>query len=301
MIVAFDRLAHVSATAINASAPHALGPTGDADRPTVYDPTWGYFTFGQRVNFTYDDEAAYQDEAQFTIEGVFTRGAEMGEDGDDLSVTDEAGFTAIVGKYRALEALLATAARAEPPAAYEQWGTEDDARCIRLPAPLVDRNGNPVFGMPVSISISATQFPLELRYQCVLREAREYPVKLSVNGHLLDQAIVNILPPEPEFARHRIVGCSGEVLQLKHYKAMEVDVSGLLPLNTEGDPMGPAGRRVAAALESGTLDLEVVRRGAAGEVAEKLPFYGTLHIVDDPVFEADYREQVLAIGVRARR
>ena len=75
MIVSFKKvqlLSQQDASPIRAGD-DALGPTTGTDpsRPTLYDPTWGYFTFGQSTTFDYGDGNDYQDVTTIRISGCY--------------------------------------------------------------------------------------------------------------------------------------------------------------------------------------------------------------------------------------
>ena len=164
-IVNFEKVNRITldqVTAIGTSK--AMGPTTDASRPTLYDPLWGYFLFGQSVGCTYDEDQTYQSLGQFTFQGLFTPAAEnVDEQSDDIC------FSALVAKLEAIEKVFTDAAKALPPDDYGQWGTKDDPRCIPLPAPLVDEDGKVVYGLPLNFRIDKTRFPSEIRYEATLQ------------------------------------------------------------------------------------------------------------------------------------
>lgn len=283
------RIAPAQASSVRGNST-SMGATTDATRSTLYDPRWGYFLFGQSISCEYDENWAYQDLATFTVTGVFSREAEGLSDS-----ADEAAFNRLVAKYMALEGVFEAARTAAAPTAYPQWATADDKRCVELPAPLRDKDGKAIQAFPAGLRIEKGQYANEIRYTAVLREARQSAAKLVVNGVVLDNAEVTVTCPEPVFAHHPIVGTSGEVLQLKYYKTMEVGVSGTLPLVAAGAAVGDDAHKIAASLDDGKMKVE-----AALRVGSTRTVWSGLDVVEEASVEADYAAQTLAISIRAR-
>jgi len=294
-IVCFEKVNRIlpeQVSPINSSG--ALGPTTDPTRPTLFDPLWGYFVFGQVIHCNYDEDQAYQSLAQFTITGTFTP--------NTLGFDDQAGdasvFAAMAAKLNELENTLQTATQALAPRSYNEWGTASDPRCIALPKPLVDVSGDTVYGIPLSFRIEKTQFPVEIKYQAVLQEAKFPNVKLMVNDYLLDDGVVTITLPAPVFAEHEIVGASGKVLQLQHYKTMEVDVQGNMPLVEEGRSLSSDMKALAASLYDGTMDLALALRNTTSLHIH--PLWTSLAVTDDTNVDVDYLQQRQTVSIRSR-
>ena len=300
MVVSFknvQQLARKDASPIR-SGSNALGPTTATDplRPTLYDPTWGYFVFGQSIGFEYGEVNDYQDTATFRINGIFDRSAEFGDHGTE---SDDQAFARMASKYAALEALFNNAAQAKAPTAYSLWGSGTDARCIPLPSPLVsdDLDHKTLYALPQSIRIEKTQWPNLIRYQAILKEANPPAAKLILNDILIDNGTVNITLPQPVLSRHAMVGTSGEVMQLRHYKTMEMEISGSLPLDV-GRVAGDEVAALALSLENGKVSLDVAVRGTASTVISHL--WSDLAIVADPGVDMEYQNRVARISIQAR-
>jgi hypothetical protein len=195
-------------------------------RTTLYDPLWGYIDkFGQSFGFQHSGAKTYSTLANFVITGTFTR------DGEQLfsSTDDTAAFNALIAKYNALEAAFENAGDQVAPEDFADWGGLDDPRCIALPQPLIGDSGKTVFGLPVQISIIPGLWPNWISYRAVLQEAKFPTQKIAVNGFLLDQATISIDLPSPILSRKRLVGCTGEIIQVLNYTCLGLQVSGKIP------------------------------------------------------------------------
>lgn len=294
-IVSFEKIAPITSDQVDPiNGTGALGPTHDIEgRPTLYDPSWGYFVFGQSLSCEYNDAHAYRDTATFTIVGAFTPDAEGVSD-----LTDEEAFMALVAKYEALELIFENAAKAADPEDYAAWGTADDPRCIELPPPLVDKLGGKVRGLPMSLSIEKTQFPVEIKYRATLREAKFPAAKLLVNGFIVDNGTISFVAARPNFSRHELPGCSGEVLQLRHYYPVEASITGTLPLKEEGILVSELVKELTASLASSSVTLSLAVQATSG--VETATIAEGFAIVDSPGLEADYAAGVMALSIQAR-
>ena len=295
-LVCFEKIAKIMASQASPMYPGAVAvdATTEPTRPHLFDPLWGYFAFGQSLRIEYTEAQAYQDVGVFTISGVFTPDAVGVHETD----SDESAFSLMVAKYTALEQKLKDAAEADVPTSYDQWGTTNDPRCIPLPTPLVDADGHPICAFPVSLRIDKTTFPTEIRYIATLQEAKLSLAKGVVNDFPVDNCVVAITLPQPQFAQHQIVGASGEVLQLKHYKTMEVDISGTMPLKQDGVAISAVMKALADSLTQGWLKLDVAVRSSTGVSTETV--WDKLDITDEPAVECDYQNQVSSVNVRSR-
>jgi hypothetical protein len=294
-IVCFDKILQITRdqTSEIAGGFGAVGPTNQTSRPTLYDPDWGYFIFGQSVSFEYNEANAYQPAATFTIKGVFTHNAS----GTTLS-SDDTSMTTLVGKFLALSAMLQAKAMAAAPDDISQWGSADDLRTVVLPLPLVDKDGNRIRAIPTEIRAEKGQFANEVAYSATLTEARVPAAKLIINDVIVDHGVITITLPSPEMARHELVGTSGEVLQILHYKTMEVDVAGTLPLTEQDQIATDAAAELADSLASGELALRLAT-SLSGTVSVGDLWQG-LAITDQPVVDLDYANAIAAVSVRAR-
>lgn len=253
-IVSFEKIGVIStgdAMPITGDGfPIPAGPTANGDRPTLYDPLWGYFTFRQQVDFRSAANRRYRSYATFTIRGDFTPNAEAGRQDPDLS--DAQRFDACSAKYMALESALISAADKQAPTSFKDWGTDADPRCIPLPPPLVDRWGRKICVYPVSLNVLPSRWPSGISYEAVLTESPQPTHKLKLvrgetdeelaKGTYIDDAQVQITLPSPILQRHRLTGCTGEILQLLNYTAASFEIAGTLPQGQSGlvgpDAMG---------------------------------------------------------------
>ena len=269
-VVSFEQIRQVHTGQVQAiDQPEAALPAGPIDsgtgqRPTLYDPTWGYFLFGQRMGFEYSEADAYASRAQFTIEGTFTAAAEAAVAGAVLP-TEQEQFDRLVAKLEALEGMFAARAGQEPPVNVEQWFTELDPRILWLPEPLRDKAGNRVAAMPGSIEVEKTRFPVEIRYRATLLEAKLPPVKLLVNDVPIDVGTVTITPPNPKLHRHRLVAAEGAVVQIGGYGSLRLHVRGRVPNPARPDKLLSDSTRVLAQqMTEGRVSIRVAEPGEAG-------------------------------------
>lgn len=272
-IVDFNQISPVDPEAAEPTGPGslALGPIpGSSPRTTLYDPLWGYFLFTQSTEMTYGDHDAAQSLTSFVITGVFTPDAERGLGKilpePDGTWTDASAFTALVARYEALEAAFAAAGEADMPEDPASWGTAADASCLALPEPLRDKLGRVIYARPLSLRIEPGAIPQKIAYEATLEEARPPAATLLIGGEPVDAAIVSITPPRPILQQHRMVGATGGATQIKNYTAAEYQVAASLPLMpSNGDPLGLPARRILRELESGRVDLRMLRVGSDGE------------------------------------
>lgn len=210
----------------------ALGPVVGGTRLNLYDSLWGYFTFGQSTSFSYDDTDAYQDVGSFTIDGSFTHNAEV-----SLGAVDsETGrFLALSAKYDALEKFFSDKANEKAPEDYSLWGTALDPRCIALPNPLRDKDGDVIYALPESLTVSQSRYPSSINYSAVLNEARFYGSKILVNDLLVDNGSIQIEVSSPELTMHDVVAASGSIIQFKNWTNNSYSLSGTIPNNQAND------------------------------------------------------------------
>ena len=142
-----------------------------------------------------------------------------------------------------------------------------------------------------------SQWPNLIRYQAILKEANPPAAKLILNDILIDNGTVNITLPQPVLSRHAMVGTSGEVMQLRHYKTMEMEISGSLPLDV-GRVAGDEVAALAISLENGKVSLDVAVRGIAATVICHL--WSDLAVVADPGVDMEYQNRVARISIQAR-
>lgn len=294
-LVSFAKINQVMASQVTpiGSSP-AAGGTTDSARPNLFDPFWGYFVFGQTLECNYNDANVYLDVGKFTIQGVFTPNAV----GVDPAASDQAAFNAMVAKYTALETAFEAMTKAAAPDNYAQWGTANDPRCIALPVPLVDKDSHKVYALPLSLQLEKGTFGAEIRYVATLREAKMPLAKAVINGFVVDNCVLTITLPSPQFARHQIAGTSGEVLQLKHYQSMEVDISANLPLLVVSQAISDQAKALTESLTFGTMTLETTLLTGTGFTT--VTVFDGLDIIDDPSVDFDYNAQVMSIAVKAR-
>lgn len=233
----------------------ALGPTvGINNRSTLYDPIWGYYTFGQSTEFVYDETDTYQDITTFTINGIFTKNAEVSLGASD---NESSVFNAISAKYQALLELFKGKADAQTPDDFADWGTFRDSRVITLPDPLRDKTGSVIYAFPEKIDVQESQYPLWLRYSANLTESRFYGARAKVNGILLDTAIMDIQVAGPQLVRHEVAAAAGSILQLHHWNNTEVSISGTIPNNSGDDMVASKIKDFIRSTEAGKVSIDV--------------------------------------------
>lgn len=276
----------------------AQGPVSEGSRASLYDPLWGYYLFGQRVQMEYAEADVYRDNAEFTITGVFTHNAEVAK-GAAPADDEEQLFNAIVAKYEALATAFDAAALAADPVDYGDWGTERDARCIVLPEPLRSSTGQRVYAHPTSITVDQTQFPTALRYTATLSEAKYNGGKLLLDGQMLDGAIIRIQPKHPVLAHKEIPAATGDVMQLKHWEAGRVQINGTVP-NTRSvqSAIGPAAVALVAAAERGRVDVSLTYVDESGK-AQVVPIWEELDL-DEGGMGLDFEAEVVNVSLSGR-
>lgn len=245
-----------------------LGPvSGHSERATLFDPLWGYISrFGQSFGFQYDDAKTYGSVATFTIVGSFTREAVFSMANPD--VTDTEALTSLMNKFVDLEVVFDTAAAATKPADFTLWGTVVDDRCIALPQPFLDKTGNTVRALPVSLSIMPGRWAQEIQYRAVLREAKFPKRKVVVNGVMLDGAVVSIDLPSPILFRKKLQGCAGELIQVQNYTVLGAEVTGKMSRKqTSGDLFSQDGRNIMQSMWNDTVNVSIADGDAPGGAA----------------------------------
>ncbi len=297
-VVSFERIKKIlPSQAIGMDTPNATPfnvTTGHPERPTLYDPIWGYFTFGQSIGFDYSDAETYLDVAVFTIQGVFTATAEAGN-ADNLP-SQGVSFAALTAKYEALKAHLNAAQLASPPGEFKDFGTAQDQRLIPLPLPLVDKNNARVYVFPQSLDLAQTRFPVEIRYTATLREAKFPQGKVMLNGVMIDNGIISINAPKPIMNQHRLAGTSGAILQIHNYTPIAVEVNGTLPNpGHDGQLMTPQIDALYDSIALGGLNVVVTKRDGT-----QVSLFTNISVDEDPRIDAQIRERTATISVRGR-
>jgi hypothetical protein len=268
-------------------------------RDTLYDPNWGYFIFGQSVEFRYDESDTYIDKAVFTIRGTFTLNAEAAE--VDPNLTDEQKLDLMIQAYQRLDAIFEAARNGVEPDDYFDWGTSQDTRCIVLPEPLRDFGGNQIYALPVSLSIDPGQWGNVIKYTAVLSEAKFPTAKATVNGQPIDEGVIDITLPSPILHRSRLVGCYGEAIQCQNYTTMEVSVQGSIGrLENSTDLVPDKMNTLLTSLELGVVDIGVVRLSTedGGSVSEVL--FDNMDLDSDAGLEIGVADLTTAISLRTK-
>ena len=283
-IVAYDKLPQLSpAEAFSRVAGAQTGTTpvdGVSSNSVVlgdlYDPMWGYMTFGQNLGFVYNGARAYKSLATFTITGTFTITAEQGVATADLlpaSLDDTTRFNTLMAKFTALETAFEAAEAADAPASFFNWAGELDPRCIRLPDPLWDKNGNQIWAFPMSLDIQPGRWSESVTYRAVLQEARVSPYKLAVNGTILDEGVLNITLPQPMLNRHKLLACAGEAIQCRNYTVLACEAAGSMPRKESStDLLGDATRALALSLTSDEATVSILRMNQTGAAQTTVVF-----------------------------
>jgi hypothetical protein len=272
----------------------AMGSVNALNRTTLYDPFWGYFTMRQHVNFIYNEADAYQDVAEFQIRGVFTANAELQNDGH----ADPAAFAALTAKLSSLEAAFEVAGMSQPPSDPEAWFGPNDPRCIVLPEPLRDADGNRIYAVPASVEVEQTRFPVSVAYVATLREAKISHAKLRLNDIIIDNGVVTIVPPAPLLKIHSMVRARGAVLQVKNYSTTEIECSGTVPCNTGQVAMPAKLKSLIDGLAEGQLDASVLVP-KADRTVEVIEVFTGLDAESHSV-DLGFRESLATVQVKGR-
>ena len=142
------------------------------------------------------------------------------------------------------------------------------------------------------------QFPIEIKYRATLKEAKFPTAKLLVNGFIVDDGTIAFIAARPNLSRHELPGCSGEVLQLRHYYPVEASITGTLPLTEEGVLVTELVKELTASLASSAVTLSLAVQAVGGVDTETIA--ENLAIVDSPGLAADYASGTLALSIQAR-
>jgi hypothetical protein len=283
-IVAYDKLPQLTpAEAFSRvpGLPNGTPPVDGVSSNTVtlgdlYDPLWGYMNFGQSIGFAYNGGRAYKSLATFTITGTFTITAEENTSTAQLlpaTLIDTTRFNVLMAKFTTLEAAFIAAEQATAPASFFDWAGELDPRCIRLPDPLWDKNGNQIWAFPVSLEIQPGRWSESVTYKATLQEAKVSPYKLSINGTIIDEGTLNITLPQPMLARHRLLACAGEVLQCKNYSVLACEATGSMPrAETSTDLLGDPVRDFAALLSEDEIEISILCMNQTGAAQTNVIF-----------------------------
>lgn len=280
-----------------------LGSTTDSSRTNLYDPLWGYFTFTQRIDFQSNPGRRYRSVAQFVIRGTFTPTAEAKK--AIPSLTDEQAFDLCTKKFQAIEDQFESVTTKPAPESFADWGTQNDSRCIQLPEPLRDRWGLPVLALPVSLNVLPGRWASGISYEAVLIEAIQPARKLklsrpSTTGDgtvdvYLDNAQVSVTLPQPIIQAHRLVGCTGALLQISNYSPATYDISGSLPhIRTEPDMIGSEVQRFLST-QSGSITLSLDKRDKTN-----ITLFGGGLDFDGGRIDSDFNGSEDRLTVRAR-
>jgi hypothetical protein len=270
-----------------------MGPVTNA-RLTLYDPLWGYFGFDEKVGFVYNDAYTYQSLSKFTITGMFTRHA---EGFGDAPSDDTAAFNALVAKFEALEAVFVAAAKGKSPTSYAQWGTADDPRAIKLPAPLKTIDSEGIYTLPESLNAGESSYANYIQYTAVLNQVPLPDGKLTVDGTIVDEGAVQITVAAPILMSHAMVAAKGAALQVRNYQRETVAFQGLLPHDPASGQAYPA-RTMAwlSSMSSNTVNVAVQRRNSAWGANQQWP---NLEI-EKPKVDVDYRNRAAQVSVVGR-
>jgi hypothetical protein len=197
----------------------------------VYDDDWGYFMFSQSLNFEYTNIGRYAQEATFSINGRFTYNNEVGSDlipSPSGEAHSDVAFNAMKDKYGALRYLLEAAAISGPPTAMADYATASDSRCVRLPDPLADENGDPVYARPTSLSINETIWPSHISYTAELTEVIQPSGVLTVESIDIHDATLTITPKSPRLVPQKFSFANAEELYFSGWNNRNFQVSGYI-------------------------------------------------------------------------
>jgi hypothetical protein len=249
-----------------------LGTKEGSGTPVVegaYDPTWGYYVFGQTVRFDYEGSEVYTSRGEFTVRGVFTVNAEFPpEDGEEIVEQDDGdAFDAIKAKYDNLEGLFKAASLSNPPASPAEYGKAADSRCVALPGKLMGGDGKAIYARPVSLSIGATQWPISIEYSASLEEVDMLGPKLTLNDTVIDGGVLVINARRPMTRMQGMAFANSSDVYFGGWEPRTYNLTGNFPHSSEP---GSVGSLEAAGLYN-TLETGRISIGAwtppAGEEA----------------------------------
>lgn len=234
----------------------------EAEDHEIYDPVWGYFTFGQSVAFEYGNGAeTYTSSGEFRIKGAFTVNAEFPPKPSgnlEAMVPDDdiARFDKMKLKYDFLSGLFRSAALAIPPYDHSSYGTDKDARCVKLPDIIVDEKGKNIYARPVGIRIMETQWPNLISYEAVLGEVESLRSKMTVNGVIVDGGVLSISARKPMIKMQAMMFANGADVYHSGWEPRSYNMGGSIP---DVAPSGYVGTwRIANMfnhLQSGRVDI----------------------------------------------
>ena len=242
----------------NGVTPVSVIVDGGVHRTVLYDPVWGYYVFQQSVGTEWSPAAQGQTVAVFTIFGAFTANAGNFTDGPIASEAD--AFTQMTGKYDALEAMLRAAVDAADPDDYADWNGPLDPRAVALPEPLRDVDSDRIYAHPESLQIGPGPYVSMMTYTAVLRECRRPAAKLVLNGVVVDNGVVTLTPPAPQFSSHPLVGANGSIVQVKNYSRTTVEVAGTVPAQQGVVRVSSKLKELIRQAQDNNLDMAIVER-----------------------------------------
>ncbi len=272
---------------------NAIPITGPGDQIPVlsrYDPIWGFYTFRQLLENTFNDAQVYHSRAVFQIDGAFTCDAEE----VDPDADPAGALIALTTKYEALEALFSAAGAAARPIDTADWFTATDARCIQLPTPIADKLGHRLHAIPLGLTLIEGQYALTLRYSATLGEPQVPSSILLVNGFALNDAQVQIDPPKPIVTRHRMVAGEGSMVNIRNYTQPTISVSGVMP-SRAGELLSERAVALSQSLLAGFMELKRVRWSPTGLVVTTL--YSNLP-VDSPSVDIRPNDRGVSVSVK---
>lgn len=173
-----------------------------------YDNIWGFYTFSQIVSYNYNETTCSGlSSSQITINGVFTINAEFnGEVPYDIEDKDKCDI--LLSKYNKLRQYLLKTVNKTPPKNLHDIGTENDARCVKIPDKLLDNNGEYIYAIPNSFSATDIS-PEALFYTVSLNEPEKTPCKLSIEGTIINDASLTIVCRKPRINYRTYAFASG--------------------------------------------------------------------------------------------
>ena len=269
-------------------------PVLEVNSVNVYDPLWGYYTAGQELSFSYNDSGySYNSEGTVNIDGTFTIGAE--ESGDFSGMTDEQKFGVLKQKYDTLSQTFITAAKSIPPSGLLNYGTADDHRCVALPSQLVDSNSNTVYMRPFSLNIIETQWPIKISYKAVLKEVKQPDCKLLINGGIIDDGTIVIVPRKPRLTVEKFAFSHGGEIFFSGWEPRSFGISGYVSetVADEGSFINSAGVSMFNLLVGGSVDVSLL----VGSDVQSL--YSGLSVTNsDMEFSTDVKGYKISIGAK---
>jgi len=230
----------------------------------VYDSLWGYFTFGQSVQFVYErNDNKYSTTERFNIHGIFTINAEEGKIINSTPSNDAINFDKIKSKYEQLENYFNQTQNKLPPNSLDLYFTNQDERCIMLPEILKDKEGKNVYARPLNLQIEQTTWPSHIIYTAELLGESTELCKLVINDTILDDGVLDITFRKPRIKMVNYTFASNSDIFFHGWENRKINISGTLNIShNEGQFASPELKDFLNQLATGKVDIKKVVKGS---------------------------------------